>query len=528
MSNSAVQRRVVATKEIFDALPWFVCILLTLTALTGYASLDALILLTITSLVPNSWRVARTTLSLFTGVVFSIAVLLAFADSALNYFFARSVDIQYDLLLIPTVWDLVAQSSGTFTAFIVFAAGFSLLAALGWLGAQVIKNSWPITSLRSVKIPLLIATGFFVWAEVPSKSPISRTVSGLQGAVNIHNREDPFEQILLAAENKVLKLPWNLKQVSGQDVMLLFVESYGRVLWDDPAARAAFKPIIEQGQKDLEAAGYYIASTFMHSPTYSGRSWLAHMTVLTGVTTQHQSEWQRMLTSRVLPLAHYFNLAGYETVTVAPNMDIKEWPEGDFFQFKKNFWAPDINYKGPRYGWSKMPDQYLLLQIHKQIIEQSTDPIFAEVTLTTSHAPFITPPFVDETPLREEALIAKYNSQKPPKGPVIWDLTPEKYISSVNYSLKSVWQFLAKEYPRQGTFIVLGDHQPANPVHRVNARSLGHHWDVPFHLVTKDETIYNRAVESGFTPGLMPDEKAEPLPMEASYSLLLTLFSEQP
>ena len=113
MSNSAVPGRVVATKEIFDALPWFVCILLTLTALTGYASLDALILLTITSLVPNSWRVARTTLSLFTGVVFSIAVLLAFADSALNYFFARSVDIQYDLLLIPTVWDLVAQSSGT-------------------------------------------------------------------------------------------------------------------------------------------------------------------------------------------------------------------------------------------------------------------------------------------------------------------------------------------------------------------------------------------------------------------------------
>ena len=87
MSNSAVPGRVVATKEIFDALPWFVCILLTLTALTGYASLDALILLTITSLVPNSWQVARTTLSLFTGVVFSIAVLLAFADSALNYFY---------------------------------------------------------------------------------------------------------------------------------------------------------------------------------------------------------------------------------------------------------------------------------------------------------------------------------------------------------------------------------------------------------------------------------------------------------
>ena len=127
MNNSAAQGPLVATQEIFHALPWFVCILLTLTALTGYASLDALILLTITSLVPNSWRVARTTLSFFTGVVFAIAVLLAFADSALNYFFARRVDIQYDLLLIPTVWDLVAQSSGFFTAFFVFAAGFSLL-----------------------------------------------------------------------------------------------------------------------------------------------------------------------------------------------------------------------------------------------------------------------------------------------------------------------------------------------------------------------------------------------------------------
>jgi hypothetical protein len=125
-------------------------------------------------------------------------------------------------------------------------------------------------------------------------------------------------------------------------------------------------------------------------------------------------------------------------------------------------------------------------------------------------------------------LIAKYNGQKPPKGGLFWDLTAENYISSVNYSLKSVLQFLAKEYPRQGTFIVLGDHQPPEPVHRVNARSLGHHWDVPFHLVTKDKTIFNRALESGFTPGLMPDEKAEPRPMEVSYSLLLTLFSEQP
>lgn len=170
-----------------------------------------------------------------------------------------------------------------------------------------------------------------------------------------------------------------------------------------------------------------------------------------------------------------------------------------------------------------MPDQYLLLQIQKQIVEQTEKPVFAEVTLTSSHAPFITP--LHDGAWNEDALMATYERSGAPERKQMYELTPENYTRSVNYSIRSVTLFLAKEYPRDGTFVILGDHQPPKPVHRIDAQALKHYSHVPFHLVTKDKAIYRRVLKSAFTKGWMPKEDKKLRNLRIVYSLLLNLFS---
>src|SRR6185369_6293123 len=74
-----------------------------------------------------------------------------------------------------------------------------------------------------------------------------------------------------------------LSRVTGADVLLIFLESYGAVTFDRPAfaerlspARAALLAAIDETNRD-------VVSGFVESPTFGGSSWLAHISLLSGV-----------------------------------------------------------------------------------------------------------------------------------------------------------------------------------------------------------------------------------------------------
>ena len=62
-----------------------------------------------------------------------------------------------------------------------------------------------------------------------------------------------------------------LTGLRGKDVLLVFVESYGRTALDLPVVESA----LDAGERRLQKAGFSSRSGFLTSPTFGGLSWLA-------------------------------------------------------------------------------------------------------------------------------------------------------------------------------------------------------------------------------------------------------------
>src|SRR5438552_17776653 len=108
----------------------------------------------------------------------------------------------------------------------------------------------------------------------------------------------------------------------------------------------------------VEEAGYGLVSSRILSPTFGGGSWLAHGTIDAGL------KLDPLLTRLVLDsgratLARDMRAAGYRAVDVMPGLKSPE-PEHEFWGFERSYYAADLGYRGPPFGWFDIPDQYTL------------------------------------------------------------------------------------------------------------------------------------------------------------------------
>ena len=68
----------------------------------------------------------------------------------------------------------------------------------------------------------------------------------------------------------------------------------------------------------------------------------------------------------------------------------RTWPEGStFYHYDKVYDRRNLGYRGPRFGLPPMPDQYALLALQRlELAKRHRPPLFAEVDLISSHAPW--------------------------------------------------------------------------------------------------------------------------------------------
>src|SRR5262249_28644553 len=140
---------------------------------------------------------------------------------------------------------------------------------------------------RSVLGLLVITTGLVISQELGGPDVYNREVSQRVAQEIEHTRHLPRDrknikqQIAEGGErigNGVF-----LDKLHGNNVLMIFVESYGRTAFVTPRQRELLLPHYEEMQKNLAGAGFTVASNFVTSPTYGGFSWFAHMTWDTGV-----------------------------------------------------------------------------------------------------------------------------------------------------------------------------------------------------------------------------------------------------
>ena len=108
----------------------------------------------------------------------------------------------------------------------------------------------------------------------------------------------------------------DLSRIDGADVFLVFLESYGAVSWDRPEFNRAMSPTRARLKADISETGRDVASAFVESTTFGGQSWLAHISLLTGVEVRDQGTNVRLMAQERDTLVKVFGRQGYRLVCV--------------------------------------------------------------------------------------------------------------------------------------------------------------------------------------------------------------------
>ena len=141
----------------------------------------------------------------------------------------------------------------------------------------------------------------------------------------------------------------------GKDVIVAFVESYGKVAVQDASLAPRVNALLDMGTKRLQAAGFSARSAFLTSPTFGGASWLAHSTLHSGVWVNSQRRYDQLIESDRFTLSQAFKRAGWRTIVDAPANN-RDWPQGSsFYHYDKVYDQRNLGYLGPTFGYASMP-----------------------------------------------------------------------------------------------------------------------------------------------------------------------------
>jgi hypothetical protein len=317
-----------------------------------------------------------------------------------------------------------------------------------------------------------------------------------------------------------------LTALRGKDVIIAFVESYGRDAVEDPEFAPQVGAVLEAGDHRLSAAGFTSRSAFLTSPTAGGSSWLAHATLLSGLWIDNQQRYDILPSSHRMTLTGAFRRANWRTVGVMPGNDTA-WPESGSLGYDRIYDANEMGYKGPRFSWATMPDQYTLARFQRtEHTAQDRRPVMAEITLVSSHAPWEPiPRLVDWKDIGDGSVFNTMPvANDPPEA--ILTRNPGRvrtdYRASIEYSLSSLISYVETYGDDNLVLIFLGDHQPSPIVTGQGASR-----DVPITIISRDASVFDRISQWGWQEGLKPDAQAPVWRMDAFRDRFLSAFGRQ-
>lgn len=319
-----------------------------------------------------------------------------------------------------------------------------------------------------------------------------------------------------------------LAGLRGKDVLVAFVESYGRDAVENPRIAPGVNAVLDDGTRRLAARGFSARSGFLTSPTAGGGSWLAHTTFLSGLWVDDQQRYRTAVSSDRLTLGGAFRRAGWRTVGVVPGVT-RAWPEGRFFGLGTVYDSRNLGYRGPHFGWAPVPDQYTLLAYER--LERGRPgpgkpgrgPIMAEIPLVSSHGPWAPlPKMIGWNAVGDGSVYTAMAASGGTADDVLKDTERARpaYQASIEYSLSSLISYV-ETYGDDDTVVVFaGDHQPA-PL--ITGEDAGR--DVPITVVARDRAVLDRTSGWGWDDGLRPGPSAARWPMSAFRDRFLTAFS---
>lgn len=473
------------------------------------------------------------------AVLLAVGVIFTCADMATFKVFARPFNPLFDGYLLVNGMNLLDGTIGRAGALViaVLLLFVVLLIVLGafWILGRV--RQLLLVSVRTSAV--VLAVGLVLWVLFFFVGSPFAAMKFYQ-----HLSAHTHDMLTTAADMKLFRAQLDksddsvradenvLALLRDKNVLVIFVESYGRTVLDNPEFAPHIRPLLARTSEELAKKGFAVRSGFLTSPTLGGLSWLAHGTAMSGLWIDNQIRYNSLMMSERPTLNRVFNTAGWRTVAVMPAITM-DWPEGNYYGYDQIYDAHNFGYAGKPFNWVTMPDQYTLAAFHaRELATQSSSatptPVMAEIALISSHAPWTPiPQLIDWNAVGDGTVFnAQAISGDNPED--VWRETARirlQFRLAIEYALETIASYVVNYGDDNMVVLVLGDHQPApivtgetGDIKRVNR-------DVPIHLITRDSALINAVAHWQWSSGMVPAADAPVWPMNELRNKFIEAFS---
>ena len=472
------------------------------------------------------------------GVLLGLLTVVKLVDIGFLAVLARRFDPVLDWVLFDDGFNFMVDSMGRAAA-IGIAIGAVLLAValIAGMTWAILRLSGVLAAHRARAWQGLGAVGaawvalFAMGTQLIGGIPVaSHTAADLAAHTALALPNDLKDRKRFAAEVKVDAYrdrpgDQTLTALKNHDVIISFVESYGRDALENPQFNGAVLETLARSGDRLAKAGFASRSGWLTSSTAGGGSWLAHATFLSGLWIDNEQRYRSLVSTDRLTLTKAFKKAGHRTVGVEPGITFA-WPEGQFYGYDQIYDSHTLGYNGPAFSWSTMPDQYVMSAFQKlEYAKKNRGPLLAEITLTSSHTPWAPVPTMLDWNALGDGSVYQPMVTAAESTQSVWKNNARiktEYARSIAYSVDSLLSYLERYADDDTVLVFLGDHQPAPVVVGPDATH-----DVPISIVAKDPKVLDRIASWGWTDGLKPDPAAPNWPMNTFRDRFLAAYGPE-
>ncbi|MGZ8804987.1 MAG: CDP-alcohol phosphatidyltransferase, partial [Microbacterium sp.] len=343
---------------------------------------------------------ARAVLAGAFGAIVVVASTCAGLDLAFGATVDRAFSATEDWRGLVSAFGVVADAAGLGSAIIIAVLVVALLVAAtiaiaraalrvahvtvgsgrpGRVGAATVSAVWILGLLAGAQL----------WPGTPlAASAATDALVATSARTGMSIQEQQAFERALESDGLALRSDELLGALEGKDVVIAFLESYGRVALEGPEFSAGVDRVLQQGGAQLARDGYGAQSAFLTSPTFGGVSWLAHATLQSGVWVDSQQKHDGLMATDRATLSRVFGDAGWRTVAVVPS-NHEEWDAGTaFYEFDAVLDSRNLGYRGPAFGYARMPDQYTWQRFYDRELAGASRPLMAEIDFVSSHTPW--------------------------------------------------------------------------------------------------------------------------------------------
>ena len=491
--------RLLFTTVVLNAL--FLALLMPYYPWIPWIAAEAVLLCGLFALLPDG--AGKRLCATVVGGFYSMLAFFALSDLVVRASLGRPFNLYLELGLAGPVFDQIHGNLGIPLSLALVALILATLLGLAtcvsrlllYTGSGVHRGvAMTLTALGFVTLGISLISQPFV-----GLSAARTAAQQVKLAIDTHQSTASFRQHLEDNSTAVQSTP--LAGLGETDVILGFIESYGISAVADTRYGPLIRPRLAQMEQALADADLHIVTGRMRSPVQGGQSWLAHTTLLSGQWIDTQLDYDIFLASDYPTLIDDLGATGHDTVAVMPAIT-SDWPDGRAFGYNRIYHSTTMDYRGPALNWVTMPDQYTWSWFQREIRERAGQtPVFAEVALISSHAPWvpILPVLSDWDSIGNGETFNRWKDAG--EAPASLWRDPERvrdhYARSLDYALNVATEYAKRHVDNETLLVLTGDHQAAPLITGDDASR-----DVIVHVISADPNMLAPFVGGGDREGL--------------------------